>query len=127
MPNAATITYNPFSLTDLEARAGRILISLEVSMLCVGFEYMCVAIAEAYRDPSVAEYVTKTLVPRVAKLCGQNTSCVHRAMIRAVDYINQFPNKQAKKMYLGSENVRADILNVVNGVAKYLKSEDGFI
>ena len=124
MSDTHSLPFNPFSPTELEARAGRILVQLEISMVSTGYIYLCVAIAEAYKDPSVTEYVTKTLVPRVAKRCNQKPACVHRSMTRAIDYMRKYPNKRAKLKYLGNENAPADLLGVVTGVANYLRNED---
>jgi len=117
-------TYNPFSPTEPEGRAGRILIELNVPMLNDGFTYLCTAIAETYNDPDVAMYVTKTMTPRVAKRFGTKPDIVHRSIARALVIMRKHPNKDAKKRYLGSENAETDVISIVRGIAQYLHKQD---
>ncbi len=118
------MNFNPFSLTSTEARAGRILMKLNLPVFCSGFTYLCIAIAETYKDPSIADYVTKSLAPRVAKICNRGAASVHRAMVRAVEHPAQQPNPEMKKLYLGSADVKVDILVLVRKVAEFLHLED---
>ena len=116
--------YNPFACNTLEARAAKIFSALEMNRLCVGFDYMCIAVVEAYHHPEITLYATKTLAPHVAKICGHNRLTVYKAMSRAVDGINRFKNKKNKQLYLGDPNIHATVLNVVTKVSEYLRNED---
>ena len=51
------------------ARIGKILMYLSIYPSEKGFEYLRCAIILTYHTPEITEYVTKTLYPRVAKLC----------------------------------------------------------
>jgi len=121
---AVTTPYNPFAPRSIEARISEILIKLEFSMICSGFDYLCMAIAETYNDPSAAEYVTKTLVPRVAKRCGKDAASVHRAMARSIDQMERIKNPKTMRIYLGSEDAPINILSIVKGVANFMQLED---
>lgn len=58
---------------ELYMRTGRLLRSIGIYPGVKGYEYLRCAIIITYHNPEAPEYITKTLYPRVAKLCGADS------------------------------------------------------
>ena len=54
---------------EMYVRIGKILINLAIYPSEKGFEYLRCAIILAYHSPDITQYVSKTLYPKVARLC----------------------------------------------------------
>ncbi len=73
--------------TQLEGRAAKILLEYGFPAELRGYEYLRCAVALTYRSPELTEYVTKTLFPKVARLCGNTSiSSVARGCRHAIEY-----------------------------------------
>lgn len=71
----------------LEAKAAKILLEYGFPVELRGYEYLRCAVALTYRSPELTEYVTKTLFPKVARLCGNaSASSVARGCRHAIEY-----------------------------------------
>lgn len=114
------------NLSTVDRRAKRILISLGISSISIGCDFIRVAIKETYLDPQITEYISKTLYPRVTRLCGtRKISTVQRDMLRAIEKPHSPADLAAAEQYLGSgENVWS-VKGIVDGIAHYLRREDG--
>ena len=72
---------------NLEARAAKILLEYGFPAELRGYEYLRCAVALAYRSPELTEYVTKTLFPKVARMCPHaSASSVARGCRHAIEY-----------------------------------------
>ncbi len=68
------------------ARIGRILMNLAIYPSEKGFEYLRCAIVLTYHSPDITEYVTKTLYPRIARLCKSDCPAnVGRSCRRSIE------------------------------------------
>ena len=83
-------TYTSYpSKPQLATHVTDILLRLGISASSFGYEYIRCAIILAYYDPEITEFPTKTLYPKVARLChassagGVERSC-RRAFERAI-------------------------------------------
>ncbi len=83
-------TYLPYLLgNELDNRVTDILLRFGISASSCGYEYIRCAIILAYQNPEITVYATKTLYPKVARLCGAVSSAsaernCRRAVERAV-------------------------------------------
>lgn len=57
----------------LEIETTRILISLGIRTSSKGFAYLRTAIILTYYSPDITEYVTKTLYPKLRRICGASS------------------------------------------------------
>lgn len=75
----------------LEESTARILIRLGFPADLKGYEYLRCAVIEAYYAPELTAYITKSLFPRVARLCGHvPVSSVSRGCRRAIEHATDF-------------------------------------
>ncbi len=75
----------------LEETAVRVLIDLGFPTDLRGYEYLRCAIIETYYSPDLSAYVTKSLFPRVARLCGHvPVSSVSRGCRHAIEHASDF-------------------------------------
>lgn len=71
----------------LESQAAKVLLEYGFPVELRGYEYLRCAVALTYRSPELAEYVTKTLFPKVARLCANTSvSSVARGCRHAIEY-----------------------------------------
>lgn len=71
----------------LESEAAKILLNYGFPVELRGYEYMRCAVALTYQSPELAEYVTKSLFPKVARLCpNASASSVARGCRHAIEY-----------------------------------------
>ncbi len=67
----------------LDIQITDILIYLGIPVSCKGYDYLRCSIILAYHSPDITEYITKTLYPKVARLChasdaaGVERNCRH--------------------------------------------------
>ena len=116
------------SSSELEVRCAVILKNLGVYMPHSGSRYLVKAICEVYSNPSAAQYVTKTLVPTVGRLCHTSERHrVHRAMLRSARVLKIDPDTLMMKKYFGTETPKTDLASIVRGIAEYLHREDGTV
>lgn len=113
----------------IDIRTTRILISLGVHVNSKGYNYMRRCIIETYYDGTVTASITKTLYPRVARLCGaEGEDVVARTCRRCVtNVLKKAPPSEWRK-YFGIEPYRMSCGQFFSAIANYLHTEcDGVL
>ena len=113
----------------IELRATQVLMDFGVPASVKGYEYLRHCIIETYYDTDITLCITKTLYPRVARLCGAtDDTVVARTCRRAVtDAIKRASASVARK-YFGVEPYRISCGQFFTAIANYLHTEyDGEI
>lgn len=113
----------------VEVRATQVLIDFGVPASVKGYEYLRRCIIETYYDTDITLCITKTLYPRVARLCGAaDETVVARTCRRAVtDALKRSPSAVTRK-YFGVEPYRMSCGQFFTAIANYLHTEyDGEI
>ncbi len=108
----------------LKENTAKALISLGFPADLRGYEYLRCAVIEAYHSPELTAYVTKSLFPRVARLCGRvpitsvSRGCRH-AIEHAADFglLNDFLERTESDAYPPSALV-------ISEIARYLHSSE---
>ena len=105
---------------ELYASVGKILMYLSIYPSEKGFEYLRCAIILTYHSPEITEYVTKTLYPRVAKLCRCDCPAnVGRSCRRSIEA--SYKRGFLSEYFDGDEPPRC--ADFVTGIANYLRSK----
>ena len=120
-------TYTSYSEpSELYNHVTDILLRFGISASSCGYEYIRCAIILAYHDPEITEYATKTLYPKVARLChAVSSASVERNCRRAVERAISV-NTQALTEIFGnitSDN-RPTCANFILTVANHLHTLD---
>lgn len=104
--------------------AAKTLIALGFPADHKGYEYIRCAIVEVSCDPELTGYVTKTLYPRVARICGEPTaSNVSRACRRAIAYACDFGELRDFIGAAKSDSYPSNTL-VISTLAKYIGKQN---
>ncbi len=110
---------------QLDESTARILIHLGFPTDLRGYEYLRCAVIEAYYSPALTTYVTKSLFPRVARLCGRvPVSSVSRGCRHAIEYasdygfLNDFLKRSGSDTYPSSALVINEIANLLRTAQK---------
>ncbi len=108
----------------LDIRTTRILMNLGVSVSSKGFEYLRCGIIEAYYDSEITDMITKTLYPKVARLCkAESIAAVERTCRRAVTNSLKMAQPQVWRKYFGVEPYRMSCAQFISAIANYLHAE----
>ena len=107
---------------QLEERTARILIRLGFPTDLKGYEYLRCAIIESYYSPELANYVTKSLFVRVARLCGHvSVPSVSRGCRHAIEHACDFGTLKSFLDY-SSVNKYPPSSLVIGKIARHLHS-----
>ena len=109
---------------SLEIMTSKTLIHLGFPTYLKGYEYMRRAVIEAYHSPELTTYITKTLFPRVSRLCGHvSVSSVSRGCRHAIEYASDFG---LLRDFLHTPNTDAypSSALVISSIAKHLHSSN---
>ncbi len=110
----------------LDIRTTDMLLKLGIPASSQGYCYLRSAIILAYHDPEATEYITKTLYPKVARLCHAcSVESVERNCRRAIDRA-LVCHTEALTEYLGKTESfrRPTCAEFILTIARYLHSED---
>ena len=87
---------------ELHIRASKILIHMGIPPCSKGYEYLRRAIIETYHSPDATEYITKSLYPRVARICrASSVTGIGRSCQRAIECAYQ--NSDVRKYFGGDK------------------------
>lgn len=109
---------------QIDIRITRILLSLGVPVSSKGFDYMRRCIIEAYYDKEITSLITKTLYPKVARLCkAENAGAVERTCRRMVTNALKRAEPDVWRRYFGVEPYKMNCAQFVSAIANYLRTE----
>lgn len=109
---------------QLDIRITRILLSLGVPVSSKGFDYMRRCIIEAYYDREITVFITKTLYPRVARLCkAENAGAVERTCRRMVTAALKRTDPAQWCRYFGVEPYKMNCAQFISAIANYIRTE----
>lgn len=112
--------------TRLYNRVTDILLRFGVSASSCGYEYIRCAIILAYHNPEITEYATKTLYPKVARLCrAVSSASAERNCRRAVERAISAKTNALTKIFGDiTPERRPTCANFILTVANYLHAVD---
>ncbi len=107
----------------LDIKTTGILMRLGVPVSCKGYEYLRCAVILAYHTPEITVYATKTLYPRVARLClAADAGSVERNCRHAVERVFTEENRSILYEIFGVDITgrHPTCAQLISAIAKHL-------
>ncbi len=111
----------------LDIKTTDILMRLGIPASCKGYEYLRCAVILAYHTPEITVYATKTLYPRVARLCrAPDAASVERNCRHAVERVFTEENRGILLGMFGVDiaDRHPTCAGLISAIAEYLRERD---